>query len=257
MTAPKQIAASSGLQHFLLTGCDSGVYRAAAYEPSAHRAGTVLRAITASGPQFVDQLLAFKNARPEAALFALALAASPRFAAPETVSRALAALPIVAHKAQDLAAFAAYIESMRGSGRGLRSAIANWYTIQPVASLAAQILKSPSRNLRRHRALLRRAHPKAKDLSQNALFQWIAEGRLGHLATSAVLAGELRLVEGFTLIHAADSETQAIHCIEDYGLQPSHVPARWKKSAAVCVYQRYSQRREMIGVQALSQTLAP
>ena len=250
MTAPQQqrqgqTTASSGLQHFLLTGCDSGVYRAAAYEPSAQRASTVVCAITTCGPEFVDQLLGFRKARPEAALFALALAASPRFAAPETVSRALAALPIVAAKAQDLAAFAAFIEPLRGSGRGLRSAIANWYTSQPVASLAAQILKSPSRNLRRHRALLRRAHPKAEELSQNALFQWIAEGRLGHLATPTVLAGDLRLVEGFTLIHAANSEKQAIHCIEDYRLQPSHVPARWKKSAAVweALYDQLSYRQ--------------
>ena len=250
MTLPKQQRQSSqstfsGLQHFLLTGCDSGVYRAAAYEPCIDRATDALRAIADNGPESVEQLLAFENARPEAALFVLALAASPRFAAPETVSRALAALPLVAAKAQDLATFAAYVESMRGWGRGLRSAIANWYSSQPVPVLAAQILRSPLPNLRKHRALLRRAHPKANDLAQNALFQWIVEGSIGHLATPAVLGAELRLVEGFARIRESVSEQQAIHCIEDYRLQPAQVPSRWKKSAAVweALYDHLSYRQ--------------
>ena len=126
---------------FLLTGCDSGVYRAASYHPVPERAQSVLDALKDHGPKAIDQLLAHPGARPEAALFALALAASPRFADTETVSRALAALPLIARKAHELLTFAEYAGSMRGWGRALRTAVAHWYISQPAGNLAAQILR--------------------------------------------------------------------------------------------------------------------
>jgi 60 kDa SS-A/Ro ribonucleoprotein len=220
-------------KRFLLTGCDSGMYRAAGYAPDPARSRAFLHFLSESGPKAVGELLDFEHARPDARLYALALAASPRFAAPETVAAAFAALPLAARKAQDLAAFAAYATSFRGWGRGLRGAIASWYANQPVDDLAAQILKRPSRNLRQHRALVRRAHPKAGGAQQNALFQWIADGRLGHLASPEVLSGGLRRVDGYERARSASSERDIVHLVEDYRLHPPQIAGRWKKSPRV------------------------
>ena len=227
-------ATSVHCQRFLLTGCDSGVYRATGYHPVPERAQIFLRALAAAGPQTIHEITSFSNARPEAALFALALAASPRFASPDTVSLALAALPSVAPKAQDLTTFATYAASLRGWGRGLRSAVSDWYTNQDVDELAAQILRRPAKNIPRHRALLRRAHPKSADPERNALFQWIANGgHTGHLASPDLLTASLRLVDGFTRIASAATEREAAQCIEDCRLQPPQVPRRWKSSPRV------------------------
>ncbi len=223
-------AISAGCQRFLLTGCDSGVYRADRFLPAPERAQTFVRALEAAGPETFQELTSFSNARPETRLFALALAASPRFASPDTVSLALAALPSVAAKARDLVSFAAYAASLRGWGRGLRSAVADWYCVQNANELVAQILWRPAKYISQHRALLRRAHPKSRDAAQNALFQWIANGgRPGHLASP----GSLRLVDGFARIAGAETEREAVQCIEDYRLQPSQVPKRWKSSPRI------------------------
>jgi 60 kDa SS-A/Ro ribonucleoprotein len=221
------------LQRFLLTGCESGVYRAGEIDLNPQRCANFVRTLAALGPETVDMLLNMENSRADATLFALALSASPRFASKETNTRALAALPLAARKADHLITFAAYAGKVRGWGRGLRSAIAEWYVAQPVSELASQILRQPGVNLKRHRSVLRRAHPKSRTLIQNALFQWISDGRLGHLATPEIRSGELRQVEGFEQARRAVSAYGVIDCIHAYRLNPSQIPSRWKTSADV------------------------
>ena len=74
------------------------------------------------------------------ALEVLALASSASFADPLTNATALAALQEVARTGSDLLAFAAFVDGIRGWGRGLRTAIANWYVSKPAGELAYQIM---------------------------------------------------------------------------------------------------------------------
>ncbi len=231
-TKPGAAGGIRQFKRFLLTGCESGVYRAGAIELAPEQTLGLRRFVAERGPGAVDFILDQTGSRPEAVFFALAVAASPRFASHETNSRALAALPLVARKAQDLAAFATHVAKTRGWGRGLRNAVADWYANQPVNALAAQILRHPAKNAKQHRAILRLAHPKASNLAQNALYQWISDGKLGHLATPEVRSNELRLVDGFERARKASSLAELATCIEDYRLAPAHIPARWRTSAA-------------------------
>ena len=220
-------------RRFLLTGSENGVYHAGPLRLDPERTPALLAFVQSDGEAAVDALVGAANARSEAALYALAVAASPRFAAADTNARALAALPIVARKAQHMALFAGYVAKTRGWGRGLRSAVAAWYGAQPVASLASQILRRPASNLKMHRSLLRLSHPKASTLAQNALYQWISDGRLGHLATAEIRAAELRMVEGFERMRQASSAQDAAGIVEVFRLGPSQVPARWRSSPQV------------------------
>lgn len=221
------------LRRFLLTGSEHGVYKAGAGGAlRTEQCAAFLDQLAATGPSIVDYILEAGN-NADAALFALAAASSPRFADKETNSRALAALPLVAAKARDLAVFAKYAATMRGWGRGLRTAISNWYEQQPVDALQSQILKRPGKHLREHRSILRRAHPKAGTLAQNAMYQWISDGALGHLATAELRQTTLRQAHGCELVAQADSLAAVLRIIEDYKLKPALIPARWKSFPAV------------------------
>ena len=243
-------------RRFLLTGSETGVYKAGSGGAlRVENNPAFLQELQSFGPPVVDQILQPGN-NAGAALFALAAASSPRYATKETNARALAALPLVAAKARDLAVFAAYAGAMRGWGRGLRTAISNWYEQQPAEALVSQILKRPGKHLRDHRAILRRAHPKAEALAQNALYQWISDGELGHLATPEVRETVLRRAHGYELVSKAESLAAVLRLIEDYKLKPAMIPARWKTSPAVweALIDHLSYRQLLRYLGALTQT---
>ena len=55
--------------------------------------------------------------------------------------------------------FMEYVEGFRGWGRGLRQAVASWYTARPADELAYQAVKYQQRDGWSHRDALRLAHP--------------------------------------------------------------------------------------------------
>src|SRR5882762_7428002 len=81
--------------------------------------------------------------------------------------------------ARELIEFVRIETAGRGWGRGLRTAVSEWYMRQPLARLAVEVLP----DLGIHRQIIRRAHPKPRTLAQNAFFQWVTTGELGHLST--------------------------------------------------------------------------
>ncbi len=122
---------------------------------------------------------------------------------------------------------------VRGWGRALRSTVARWYAERPAAEVAADILRCPRHKGYTHRDLLRLAHAKPATPAHNALFQWASEGRLGHLATPEIVAGELRQVYAVELLKTTDDESEAIRLIEEYKLTHDMIPAEWKGSAGI------------------------
>lgn len=107
------------------------------------------------------------------AIFLLALAAS----SDNEVTRHLAlnALPQVARIGTHLFHFAAAVNDLRGWGRGLRRAIAKWYTERPLNDLAMQVLKYQQRDGWSHRDMLRLCHGGGVALKpeQEAVFEWV------------------------------------------------------------------------------------
>ena len=225
------------LERFLILGNEDGHYCAGEREPAMENAPAVRECLQTDGGRVVKAIVEISNSarapRNDASLFALAVAASPAFADSKTNVAALAALPCVARTGAHLCKFAAFAKNVRGWGRGLRSAIAEWYLAKPAGELAGQILKSQHRNGWSHRDLLRLAHPKAATPAHNALFQWAVDGEPGHLASPEILEGELRQLRAFELARKAASEDEVVRLIEDYRLTDEMIPAAWKNSARV------------------------
>ena len=131
--------------------------------------------------------------------------------------------------ARELVEFVETQTARRGWGRGLRTAVSDWYLSQPVEKLAVEVAP----DIARHRHIIRRAHPKPRTLAHNAFFQWIATGELGHLATPAIRAGELRMIAAVQHLLAADALPEAVRLIEEFEIPVELIPPRWKESARV------------------------
>ncbi len=126
------------LGRFLNIGSEDGTYYVPARPLEVESAPSTIACLKSDGLRVVratvEISLSGRAPKSDAALFVLALAASPSFANAETVAAALNALPQVARTGQQLCTFAAFTENLRGWGRGLRSAIAEWYLNQPLPS---------------------------------------------------------------------------------------------------------------------------
>lgn len=168
------------LARFMVLGSEGGTFYVGERELTADNARVVTACLNEDPARTVAQIVAVSESgrapKQEPALFALALAA----AHPDPAARveALAVLPCVCRTGTHLFHFAAYVASLRGWGRGLRRAIANWYGALPLDDLAYQALKYRQRDGWTHADLLRLSHPKAADAGRNALYKWIVDGDL-------------------------------------------------------------------------------
>lgn len=171
------------LQRFLVLGSEGGTYYIGEPTLTRENAQAVERCLRQDGLKVVakvveisDQGRAPKN---DPALFVLAMAAS--LGNTETRQAALAALPKVARIGTHLFHFAQYAKAFRGWGRGLRKAVANWYTEMDLDRLALQVVKYKQRDGWSHRDLLRLSHPKTEEAERNSIFKWVVSGELPQL----------------------------------------------------------------------------
>ncbi len=225
------------LERFLILGSEGGTYYVQERALTIENAAAVMQCLKTDGLRVVRTVVDISSdaraPKSDPALFALALAASPTFADPKTISAALAALPVVARTGSHLCSFAAFVENLRGWGRSLRTAVADWYLNKPASELAYQMLKYQHRTGWSHRDLLRLSHPKAPTPAHNALFQWAVDGELGHLATPELLAGDLRQLRASEEARKSSSEDEIVALIEDHRLTHEMIPSEWKNSARV------------------------
>ena len=167
------------LRRFLTLGVDGGTYYVGARELGRKNADVVARLAEQDPDTMVDTIVdvSQRGAAPrvQPALFALAYAA----ALPQSSGRALAALPLVARTGTHLLWFAAYADELRGWGRGLRRAVADWYLTKDADAVAYQVTKYRHRDGWTHRDLLRLAHPRAALQQLQDTFAWIVNGSLG------------------------------------------------------------------------------
>lgn len=166
------------LQRFLILGSEGGSYYATEQKLTADSANAVLNCIGADGPRVVRTLVEVSRSgrapKNDPALFVLALCASMGDEA--TRAQALQVLGEVARTGTHLFHFAAFVDGLRGWGRGLRRAVGNWYSEREAKDLAYQAIKYVQRDGWSHRDLLRLAHPKAPSESHQTLFHWITQG---------------------------------------------------------------------------------
>lgn len=162
------------LERFLIIGTEGGTYYVNEQKLTKDSAKAVQKCINENGIKTVDIIVDIsKNGQAvsnDPAIFTLALAAS--CVRPETRKYALSKLGEVCRIGTHLFTFVANIKELRGFGRGLREAIANWYTSKDMDSLAYQMLKYQQRNGWSHRDVLRLAHPVPTSEDMDMLFKY-------------------------------------------------------------------------------------
>ncbi len=221
------------LRRFLILGSQGGSYYISERTLTRENAAVVERCIVADGIRVVQEIVAISEAgrapKNDPALFALAMAAG--LGDDVTRRAALEALPKVARIGTHLFHFAAYVEGFRGWGRGLRTAIANWYGEMPNDQLALQLLKYRQRDGWSHRDLLRLAHPKTADPTRNALFHWSVDGWEG-VGEEPHPDEVLKLIWAFERLQKSSSTKESARLVSEYRLPMEAVPSE-KRSREV------------------------
>jgi 60 kDa SS-A/Ro ribonucleoprotein len=224
------------LERYLILGDANGVYYAGEPRLSAESAGVVRERLAEDGRRTVSTIVEIARSgrapRQDALLFALALAASPKYADAGINAMALKVLPEVANTATHLRKFATFVTGQRGWGRSLRSAFARWYLEKPVRELALQMLKQRRRGRWSHADLLRLSHPKPASKAQSVLFRWAVEDELGRVSEE-LLAGELKQVHGYERARKAADKREVIELIDAFQLTHEMIPDRWLGAADV------------------------
>ncbi|QYK52919.1 MAG: TROVE domain-containing protein [Fimbriimonadaceae bacterium] len=214
------------LDRFLILGSENGTFYVGAQELTADHAKNVIEVIKEDGERVVERIvdasqsgLAPKN---DPAIFALALAAS--LGDDKTRSAALKALPLVCRTGTHLFAFAKVCNGLRGWGRGMRKAVANWYLAQPTDRLEYGLVKYQAREGWSHRDLLRLSHPQTNDAEQNALFKWVVDGEV---------TGDLQMIRAMLALREIKDVSQAADLIKKNRLPREAIPTEMLTESAI------------------------
>lgn len=125
-----QISPMKQLDRFLILGTIGGTYYVGEKKLTVENALVVKKLVEEDGVAVVQRVveIASSNRAPKAdpALFTLALAIT--YGDARTKRAVVQALPHVARIGTHLFSFVEYASNMRGWGRVLREAVANWYT---------------------------------------------------------------------------------------------------------------------------------
>jgi 60 kDa SS-A/Ro ribonucleoprotein len=222
------------LARFLVLGSEGGTYYVHEQALTLENAEAVKRCIAADGPRVVREIVAVSQSgrapKNDPALFALAVCAA--FGDEATRRAALAALPQVARTGTHLFHFAAYVDGMRGWGRGLRQAIARWYSTQDAGALAYQAVKYQQRDGWSHRDLLRLSHSVPPSEQHLGLYHWITQGWPG-VGDDPHPDAALRLVWAAERVKRAENAREVVSLIRDYDLPREAVPTQWLNDPAV------------------------
>ncbi|HEX9996297.1 MAG TPA: TROVE domain-containing protein [Abditibacterium sp.] len=219
---------------FLILGSEGGSYYATERALTAENASATLRCIQNDGSRVVKEIVEISQAgrapKNDAALFALALCASK---GDETTRReAFAALPQVARTGTHLFHFAAFADAQRGWGRGLRNAIAGWYSSQSAKNLAYGAIKYQSRDGWSHRDLLRLSHPTPKGEVQGIIYHWMTQG-WPSVGNEPHPVEDVTQIWAFERIKRASDEAEVAKLIAQYRLPREAVPTQFLNSPAV------------------------
>ncbi len=165
------------LDRFLILGTESPTYYSSQKDLFSKAANGVIKCIKADGIRTVNRIVEIslegRAPKNDPALFALAMCTSTNFADKETRKLAFGNLDKVARIGTHLFHFCKFREQFGGWGRGMREAVANWYTSKETDKLAYQVIKYQQRDGWSHRDCLRLSHPKYQPI-----FNYITKGKL-------------------------------------------------------------------------------
>ena len=235
------------LDRFLILGSEGGTYYASEQKLTIENAKNVEKLVKQDGVRVVNRVVEISDAgrapKNDPALFVLAMAA--KLGNDETRKAALKALPKVARIGTHLFHFAQYVDAFGGWGRGLRTAIANWYNQKPIDKLVMQAIKYQSRDGWSHRDLLRLSHAKAPSDEYNQLYKWIVDGEL-----KEDMADSLRIVQAVEDIKHLSDPKDVVNYVVDFRLPREVVPTQFLNSPEV-----WEALLENMGIEAITRNL--
>jgi 60 kDa SS-A/Ro ribonucleoprotein len=223
------------LDRFLVLGTEGGTYYIGERQLTQENAQAVIECLAEDGPRLVRRIvevsLAGRAPKNDPALFALAIAAGLGDA--ETKAAVWAALPEVARTGTHLFHWLQYVKSFRGWGRGMRRAVARWYTAKAPKDLVYQVLKYPNRDGWAHRDALRLAHPKAPTVAHDLVLRYATKGWEGVLTLAGV--GDMEVVQTIEAVEALKHQAPglAAQTIARHGLTREMVPTELLTHAIV------------------------
>lgn len=228
------VGAWDRLDRFLVLGSEGGTYYVQERELTIDNARAVAALIEEDGPRVVRRVVEISTAgrapKNDPALFVLAMAAGLGDEA--TRAAAFAALPAVARTATHLFRWLGYVQAFRGWGRGVRRAVAAWYTAKPPREVAYQMLKYPSRDGWAHRDALRLAHPAPPTPTHDLLFRFAVKGWEALDRADAVEADARALLDAVRFLDQA-TQDEAAAVIAEHGLVREMVPTELLRHAVV------------------------
>ena len=223
------------LDRFLVLGNEGGSYYATERAMTIENARAVERCWAADPARTAARIAEISEAgrapKNDPALFALAIGSKR----PE----ALEVLPRVARIGTHLFQFAEMAQAFRGWGRGLRRAVARWYTEKEPKNLAYQVVKYQQRNGWSHRDLLRLSHPRFSGESDAIAYYVTKQGWPDNWqpadAQGALTNNRMGVVTIAAVEHARRAATKEEICrlIRDYDLPRECVPTQWLTEASV------------------------
>jgi len=218
------------LERFLILGSEGGSYYATERALTRESASATVACLAADPQRAIDMIVQISDSgrapKNEPAIFALALGAASENEAARAA--ALAALAKVCRTGTHLFQFAEAVNEMRGWGRGLRRAVADWYLAKPIDALALQAVKYKQREGWSHRDLLRLAHPAAAetDAPRRALFDWMC-GR--EVAAQTLPA----LVQAHDAAQRVETAVEIARLVREASLPREAVPPEWQNDRDV------------------------
>lgn len=234
---PRQVQNSAGgysfalddwkrLERWLILGAEGGTYYASERKLTRENAQTVLRCLDSDPSLTVGTIAEISEGgrapKNDPAIFALALAAS--HTSPVARDAALRAMPRVCRTGTHLFQFTQAVDEMRGWGRGLKRAVADWYQARPTEKLCYQLAKYQQRNGWSHRDLLRLSHPKPGSPVRESVYRYAVKGEI----TSQLPP----FLASFEYLKTAN-EQATVALIREFGFTHEMIATQHKNSPAV------------------------
>lgn len=207
------------LNRFLVLGTEGGTYYVSQNKLTEANAKNVIQCIKVDGVRAVRTIVDISKSgrapKNDPALFALALALT--YGDAETKKAATNAISSVARIGTHVLHLASYLKDMRGNGRAVRNAFANWYNSKTPVKMAEQVLKYANRDGWTHKDIIRLNHIKPASVDHDVVFKSLFErdDEIVGLEYSDELAEYLSAV---TKLKATSDVKTAIKLIEEYKL---------------------------------------
>jgi 60 kDa SS-A/Ro ribonucleoprotein len=255
------------LQRFLILGNEGGTYYASEKKLTRENASCVEKCLTLDYKKTIDMIVDVsvqgRAPKNDPAIFALALAASYKGPgrsdldikiASNIRGYALSKLSQVCRIGTHLFQFVDAVNSLRGWGKGLRKAVARWYTEKSPEDLAYQVTKYSQRNGWSHKDVLRLCHASQTGVGevaerQKAVLRYAVTNDYMTLKGLRVIERKIQdgkvsieyspissvpsLLDHIEAVKKATDPKEVSRVIRDYGLVREVIPTRFLNSPDV------------------------